>query len=429
VTQADWLGTLPPRGPARAARRVGAAEAVAAIPEGARVFVEGGAMTPRPLVDALDEQRGRWHRLELVTPYLMTRLAPFAHAGEPFRFVTLQASPAFKHLWASGAVDILPCRYADLARLCGAGGPLPCDAALVQVSPPGPEGKVSLGLSVGANLDVVRSAPLVIAQVNAKVPYTFGAGELDLDELDYLVEVDGPVLEARPADTSDDVSRAIAALAARHVPERATLQFGIGALPDAILTALTDRRGLRVHSGMVSDACVDLYEAGAVDGPMITAEIISTPRMVRWVHRNRAVLTAPAGFSHGAAALSAQPRFTGLNSTVEVALDGSCNSEVVAGEVISGPGGAPDFAFGASVAAGGRSIIALRSTAGGGRVSRIVPRIEPPAPVTLPAYLADLIVTEHGVADVRGLPLGQRAEAIISVAAPQHREALRARAR
>jgi acetyl-CoA hydrolase len=428
MEEIDWRGTLPERGAPRAARRVGVEEAVAAIPEGGRVFVEGGAMTPLALVDALDDLRARWRRLEVVTPYLMTRLAVFAHPGEPFRFVTLQASPAFKHLWGSGAVDVLPCRYADLAGLCGAGGPLPCDAALVQVSSPGPEGRVSLGLSVGANLDVVRSAPLVIAQMNPQVPYTYGAGELDVDEFDYLIDVDAPVLEARPAGKVDEVSRAIAELAARRVPGRATLQFGIGALPDAILTELLDRRGLRVHSGMLSDACVDLHEAGAVDGPMVTAEIISTPRMMRWVHRNPEVLTAPASYSHGAGALAAQPRFTALNSTVEVALDGSCNSEVVGGEVISGPGGAPDFAFGASVAANGRSIIALRSTAGGGRISRIVPRIDPPAPVTLPSYLADLIVSEHGVADVRGLPLDRRAEAIIAVAATPHRDALRARA-
>jgi acyl-CoA hydrolase len=175
---------------------------------------------------------------------------------------------------------------------------------------------------------------------------------------------------------------------------------------------------------MISDACLDLYEAGVIEGPMVAAEVVSTPRMMRWVDRNPAVLMAPASYSHGAGALAGQPRFTALNSTVEVALDGACNSEMVGGEIISGPGGAPDYAFGASVSSGGRSIMALRSTAGRGAVSRIVPSIEPPKPVTLPAYLADVVVTEHGAAEVRGLPLAERARALAAIADPAHRQAL-----
>jgi acetyl-CoA hydrolase len=422
----DWTAHLPPpRGP-RPARRVSADEAVRAIPEGARIFIEAAAMTPVPLVQTLSDAAatGRWNHLEVVTAYLMTRLPIFQQAGSPFRFVTLQASPAFKYLWAGGSVAVLPCRYSDLAGLCRQDGPMPCDVALLQVSAPGPEGRVSLGLSVGANVDVALSAPLVIAQVNRQVPYTFGAGELTLDKFDYLVEIDGPLLEARPGETADEVGLAIARRAAGFVPDGATLQFGIGALPDAILAALGNRRGFRVHSGMISDACLDLYEAGVIEGPMVAAEVVSTPRMMRWVDRNPTVLMAPASYSHGAGALAGQPRFTALNSTVEVALDGACNSEMVGGEIISGPGGAPDYAFGASVSSGGRSIMALRSTAGRGAVSRIVPSIEPPKPVTLPAYLADVVVTEHGAAEVRGLPLAERARALAAIADPAHRQAL-----
>lgn len=422
----DWSAWLPPsRGP-RAARRVTAHEAVRAIPEGARIFVEAAAMTPLPLVQALADEAatGRWSKLEVVTAFLMTRLAVFQQAGAPFRFVTLQASPAFKHIWSSGTVSVLPCRYSDLAGLCSPAGPLPCDVALLQVSAPGPEGRVSLGLSVGANLDVARSAPLVIAQVNRNVPYTFGAGELLPEDFDYLVEADGPILEARPGETADDVGLSIARRAAEFVPDGATLQFGIGALPDATLAALANRKGFRVHSGMVSDACLDLYEGGAIAGPMVAAEVVSTPRMMRWVDRNPAVLMAPASYTHGAKALAAQDRFTALNSTIEVALDGACNSEVAGGQIISGPGGAPDYAFGASISSGGRSVLALRSTAARGTVSRIVRSIDPPKPVTLPAYLADVIVTEHGAVELRGLPLEERARALASIADPAHRDSL-----
>lgn len=408
----------------RAGRWSSAAEAVRDIPEGARVYVQPAAAMPLHLLDALDDERARWRSIELVMGYAVTRPAPFRHPGEPFRFTTVHATRAFAHLWDSGVVDVVPSRYSDQSRLYGPGGPLACDAALVQVSRPGPDGRVSLAPSVGGTIDVVRSAPLVVAQVNPNVPYLFGASELATEELDHLVEVDAPLLHPKLAEVVDDTSRHIAALAAEHVGDGSTIQFGVGALPDAILGALRGRRGLRVHSGLLSDACADLHDAGVVEGTMVVGEVMATPRLLRWADRNPAVFTAPAAYTHGAAVLAALPRFVALNSTVEVALDGSCNSEVVGEEVVSGPGGAPDYAFGASVGSGGRSVIALRATAGRGAISRVVRRIEAPRPVTLPAYLADILVTEHGAVEVRGLGLRARAEAIRSLAAPEHRAAL-----
>ncbi|MFN0091211.1 MAG: acetyl-CoA hydrolase/transferase family protein [Acidimicrobiales bacterium] len=408
----------------RAARWTSAEEAVRAIPEGARVFVAASSMTPQRLLSALDDERARWRKMELVMAYMTSRPAPFEHPGEPFTFLTTQATPAFKHLWATGTVGVLPCRYSDLAGLFVPGGPLPCDAALLHVSRPGPDGRVSMGLSTGANVDVARSAPLVIALVNPNVPYTFGAGEMPVEEFDYLVECDDPIPVARYGEEADEIGRTIAEMAAAFVPEQATIQFGVGALPDATLNLLKARRGLRVHSGMLTEACRELYEAGAVEGPMIAAEVVSTPAITRWVDRNPAVLMGPARFTHGAPALGRLTNFVAINSTVEVALDGACNSEVAGGQIISGPGGAPDYAFGASVASGGRSIIALRSTAGRGKVSRVVRGIEPPNPVTLPPYTADIIITEHGSVEVRGLTTGQRAEAIRALAHPDHRAAL-----
>jgi acetyl-CoA hydrolase len=263
-----------------------------------------------------------------------------------------------------------------------------------------------------------------MAQVNGELPYTLGAGELPVDHFDALVEADDSVADARARSGSDPVSDRIARLAADLVPDGATIQFGIGSIPDAILAALTERKGLRVHSGLVSEACVELHEAGVIEGDMIAGEMVNTPRMRKWAHLNPAMLMAPPSITHGAATLAGIVSFVALNSAVEIALDGSANSEVVAGEVISGPGGAPDFAFGASVSSGGRFVAALKSTAAGGTVSRIVPRIEAPDPVTLPAYLADAVVTEHGRAEVRTLAGAERAAAIASVAHPDHRATL-----
>jgi acetyl-CoA hydrolase len=375
------------------------------------------------LLQAMVEERARWTHLELVMPMLQRRLPVFEHPGQPFHFLTLQASPAFKYLWGHDAMRVLPTRYSDYARLCAPDGPLPCDAALVAVSPPH-DGRVSLGLSVGSTVVPARTAPLVLAQVNAEVPYTIGAGELPLGHFDALVEADDEIVDARARSETDPVSDRIAGLAAEVVPDGATIQFGVGSIPDAILVRLGDQKGLRVHSGLVSEACVDLYEAGVVETPMIAAEVVSSPRMREWVHLNPALLMAPPSVTHGAASLAGMEGFVALNSAVEVALDGSANSEVAGGQIISGPGGAPDFAFGASVSNGGRFVAALKSTTSGGSVSRIVRHIEPPDPTTLPAYLADVIVTEHGRAEVRPLAGPERADAIRALAHPDHRAGL-----
>jgi acetyl-CoA hydrolase len=177
---------------------------------------------------------------------------------------------------------------------------------------------------------------------------------------------------------------------------------------------------------------VALVECGAVtmtgkgfdDGLLVASEVVSTPSMLRWVDRNPLVRMAPPRYSHGAGVLGRIPRFVAVNSAVEVALDGAANSETAGGTILSGPGGAPDYAFGAAVSTGGRFLCALRSTAARGSVSRIVPAIGPPDRVTLPAYLADRVITEHGCASLRGLTLPERADALTALAAPQHREAL-----
>ena len=424
--RALFLPYLEPATPDRATRTVSAEEAIAAIPDGSRVHVGASSGTPMALMEALATGRSRFTDLEIVFAYLMTRPAVLAHAGDPFRFITTQASPAWKHLWGSGHVQILPARYSDYRSLFTPSGPLPVDVSIVQVSPPGPEGRVSLGTSVGTMVDAARSAPLVIAQVNESVPYTFGASELELSQIDLLVEHTEPMLLSNPPDTSGDlVARSIAEQALEFVGDECTIQFGLGSIPDAILADLGDRRRLRVHSGMITDACIDLLEGGAVIGPICTAEMSTTARMIEWIDRNEDVLMAPAGYTHGATVLAAQPNLRTLNSTLEVALDGAMNSESNGGKVVSGPGGAPDYAMaGSALGTGARSIIGLKSTAAKGTISRIVSSIGPLDSTMLPNYLADVVITEHGTAEVRGLPLSERAEALIAIAHPDHRQAL-----
>lgn len=426
----DWSPYLPPLRP-RAGRIAPASEALRAIPDGSRVFVSAACSTPFRLLEHLAAERAHFRELEIVVGHLRRPLAVFAHAGEPFRFTTLHASDVFGALMASRWVDVLPCRYSDYGRLFTAGGAYPVDAALVQVSTPGPDGRVSLGVSVGSTLPVVLGAPLVIAQMNPQMPYTFGAGELPQSAFDFLVEADEPLLEL-PASPLDDTSRAIGAHAAGEIPDGATLQFGIGAVPDAILQALRGHRELGLHGGMVGDACIELVEAGALTGArktfgrglLVVGEVIGTRRLFDWVHRNPLVQMAPPQISHGVAEVAACPDFVAINSAVEVALDGTVNAESVGSALVSGPGGQPDFAIAASLAAGHRNLLALPSTAARGSVSRIVRRLAPEATATLPRFLADRVITEYGVARLRGLPLRARAEALSRIAHPEFREAL-----
>ena len=400
-----------------------AEQAVLAIPDGARVYVGGGAAPPLALLEAMVSQRHHWTHLELVMPMLQQRLPVFEHAGEPFHFVSLQASPAFKYLWGNPALRVLPTRYGDYARLCAADGPLPCDAALVTVCPP-EQGRVSLGLAVGSVVVPARTTPLVLGQINAEMPYTLGAGELPVLHFDALVEGADAPRASRGGNEVDPAAGAIAALAAALISDGSTIQFGVGSIPNDILARLIGHKGLRVHSGLVSEACMLLHQAGVIEGPMIAGEVVGSPGMRAWIHRNPAVLMAPPSVTHGAATLAGIEQFVAINSAVEVALDGSANLEMVGSEIISGPGGAPDFAFGASISNGGRHLTALKSAAAGGSISRIVPHIEPPHPVTLPAYLADHVLTECGQADVRALSGSDRGLALAGIAHPDHRAAL-----
>ena len=404
------------------------------MPDGARVYFAPICGVPLALLDALAAQRHRWSHLELASDYLLNPVAPFDHPHEPFTLTSLQPTPAAAPMRAAGALRSVSASYNQYARLLSPGGPVAADVALVQVSPPGPDGRFSLGVNAGTTAELVRRVPVVIAEVNPAMPYTFGVTECDRTDFDVLVDVDHPLPEL-PAPPADDITRSIGAHAAAEIVDGATLQFGIGAIPESVLAALGDRRDLGLHGGMIGDSVVDLAESGVLTGRRksldpglhVVAGVIGTRNSFDWAHRNPAVCTVSSAYSHGVAVLARQTRFTAINSALEVALDGSVNAEAAGTRVLSGPGGQPDFAQGADLAPEGCSLIALRSTAGSrGDVSRIVRQLAPGTPTTVPRYLVDRIVTEFGVARLRGCPLEERAAALAAIAHPDHRDALSA---
>ncbi|MCY3586431.1 MAG: acetyl-CoA hydrolase/transferase family protein [Acidimicrobiales bacterium] len=416
----------------RAGVQLGADEAIERIGRRARVYVAQGSAAPYGLLAAIDAAHDRFAELEFVSAFLLDRPAPLDHLGNPFRWTSLQPSGALRDALDSPHFGVVPARYSDITGLVGPGGGLEADVLLCQVSPPDADGRMSLGTGVGGHVDLLRSTPLVIAQVNPHMPYVHGAGECHRTDFDGLVEVDEPLPELAPA-VVDETAAAIAAHVGQFIGDGTTLQFGIGSIPDAVLSSLADRRHLGLHGGMINDACIDLIDSGAVDnrhkGPVgdgvsVAAEVMGTRRLYDWVDGNPAVQLVNGALSHGIEGIAQIRNFVALQSTVQMALDGSANSEMIAGRYISGPGGAPDFAFGACVATGGRSIVAMPSTAARGRISRIVPRLEPGAPTTLPAYTADIVATEFGAVELRGRSLEERANLLTSIAHPDFRDDL-----
>ncbi|MED5551683.1 MAG: acetyl-CoA hydrolase/transferase C-terminal domain-containing protein [Actinomycetota bacterium] len=415
----------------REGKSVAVDEAISHIPDRSRVYVAQGSGCPFGLLEEIDKRRDRFERLEFVSAFLLQRPAPVDHLGQPFRWLTLQPTGAIRDVLDHPDLGIVPGRYSDLDGICAPEGPLPADVVVCQVSPPNAKGDCSLGTGVGGHVSLLKQAPLAIGQINQQMPYVHGEGECRIENFDFLVEIDEPLSELAPA-TIDPISEAIAQHISPFIPNGSTLQFGIGAVPDAVLSSLRNRVQLGLHGGMINDACVELIECGAIDnlhkgcdeGVSIAAEIMGTRRLYDWVDHNPRVRLARGAYTHGIAGMSLVRNFVALQSTVEMALDGSANSEFVSGRFISGPGGAPDFAFGASIATGGRSIMAMPSTAASGSVSRIVRRLADGAPTTLSSYLADVVVTEYGAVELRGKTLEQRIELLASIAHPDHQASL-----
>ena len=420
-----------PRSMPRAFERATLADAVGRLRPGMRVLIPPGCADPTALLGEIMAQADRLAPLTLMGG-LRVDDYPFAapgYAGK-LRFVTWQMSPRLAAAEARGDVEFVGIRYFDTVSLFAAGGAWAPDAVIVHVSPPDRAGYLSLGLSVSYMLPAARRAPLVIAQVNPRMPRTLGNAFLHRSQIDCWAQADHPLQEYPPTPVGE-VERRIAAHVADLVPDGATVQVGIGSIPQAVMEALGGKRDLGVHSLLV-DHMLPLLEAGVINnsrkrlhpGRMDVGEIMGTARLFAWCHENRALNMEPSDLVHDPEVVGMLGDFVSINSALEVDLLGQVNAESVEGRQVAGIGGQFDFVLGAARAAGGRSIIALPSTGKGGGVSRIVPGLGRQGRVTTPRCLADCVVTEHGVALLRGKSDAERARELIRVAQPAFREQL-----
>lgn len=320
---------------------------------------------------------------------------------------------------------LLPLDYLGIARHFR-GGP-PVDVAIAHLTTPDADGWCSPGLASDFLPLVWPRARRRIAHLNPRMPRTAGSFRVHVSELDVAVEADSP-LPAFADSAAGDVEQRIGGHAAALIRDGDTLQFGVGAVPGALAGALGSHRGLRFHGGMLPGAVRTLWEAGALDrdARLTTGVILGDAALQAFAATLPRLWLTDVTQTHGLAALAALPRFVAINGAVEVDLFGQVNAERANGVIQAGAGGLPAFAAGAQASADGRLLICLPATAKGGALSRIVPSLGDQGLCTLPRHLADAVVTEHGVAELRGRSLDERAQALIAIAAPAHRAALAA---
>ncbi len=411
---------------------VTASEAVSVIREGDYVVCSHAAANPQVIMRELVAQKERFHGIHIyhMLPlgygdYLLPENA--AH----FRHVTNFVGVASRQAIATGKADFLPCFFKDVPGLLG--DAIPVDVAVVNVSLPDAEGYCSFGLACDYTQPAAMKARTVIAQVNECMPRVGSANRIHLSQIDRIVPCADPIPEI-PRPTITDVEREIGRHCASLVADGDTLQLGIGAIPDAVLLFLKDKKELGIHTEMFSDGAMELIRSGVIDGSrktlhpgkLVATFLMGTRALYDFVDGNPDVEMFPVDYVNDPAVIGQNDRLVSINSCIEIDLQGQVNSETIGLKQFSGTGGQVDYVRGASISKGGRSIMAMPSTASKGTVSRIVPLLSEGAAVTTSRNDVDYVVTEYGVARLRGRTLRQRAEALISIAHPDFREGLMA---
>jgi acyl-CoA hydrolase len=419
-----------------AAKLATAEQAVRLLPPRKRILIGSGAAEPGALVQAMVTHGSQLEANEIV--HLMTLgAAPYVQPGleRRFRHTAFFIGANVREAVQAGRADFMPVFLSEIPQLITSGR-VKIGAALIQVSPPDRLGFVSLGVSVDVVRAAVDTAELVLAEVNPHMPRTLGDSFLHVDRIAQLVPVDTPLPELSP-EPLDDVAREIGRNVASLVPEGATLQLGIGRIPDATLVALANHVDLGVHTEMASDGVMRLAEAGVITGrrknflpgKIVTSFVMGTRRLYEWVHDNPQIEMRPSAFTNDPFQIARNDGMVAINSALAVDLTGQVAADTVRGKFFSGIGGQVDFIRGAKRSRGGRPIIALPATAKDGAISRIQATFEEGTGVVTSRGDIHYVVTEYGVADLWGKSIAQRAEALIGIAHPQFRSELWAAAR
>jgi len=407
-------------------KRVDARQALESICSGDRVWIQSGCGTPSVLVDALVARAPDVLDVEIVHMKTLGN-ADYTrpeYAGH-FRHRGLFLGENVREAIAAGRADYTPIFLSEIERLFEDGS-MPLDAVLMQVSPPDEHGFVSLGTTVDCTLTAARFARLVIAEVNDQVPRTHGETTLHISHISSIVETSRPLLELQ-AEPYNELQRRVGENVASLIPDGATLQTGIGGIPDAVLACLADKRDLGIHTEMCSDGVIDLMESGVLNGERkslyrgkaVLSFVLGSQRIFEFIRENPSFEFRSISYTNDPFVVAQNDRMVAINSAIQVDLTGQVCADSMGTTPYSGFGGQLDFIRGAARSKGGVPIIALPSTAVRGTVSRIVPVLEPGAGVVTSRADVHYVVTEHGIAYLHGKSLRERAEALIAVAHPR----------
>jgi acyl-CoA hydrolase len=404
-------------------KTLSASEVPGLLRPGMRVYAPGLAGESSLLVDALRSRPEASAGVRYVGVWLPgINLVDYAGLHSDARATAFFVYSELRASFAAGRVEFLPLSY--FAVYAYLRDRVEVDIALLHVSPPGPDGRCSVGVANDFTPAVLPKARAKVGHINPRMPRTRGAATVAFEDLDYVIEGAHPLLSDEPGGDPD--FDAIGRHIADVVPDGATLEVGVGRV-QGVFAALTGKRDLALHTGAITTPVLRLVEAGAIAGradAITTGVALGDETLYDFVADNPAVRFAPVGWTHDIATLRAIERFVAINSVIEVDLLGQANAEMVGGRQVSSAGGITDFMRGARLSPGGFAVVALPSTARGGTVSRIVPRLADGAAVSVARADMDLVVTEHGVADLRNRSIDERAAALIAVASPRFRDDL-----
>lgn len=423
---------------------VTAEEAVKAIKPSNRVVFGLAYGQPQHLVNAMVANKDAYEDVEIVH---LVAVSPAAYCEPEMEgyfihnsfFVGVNSRNAVNE----GRAKYTPCFFHEIPRLFTE-GVLPIDVTMCQLSPPDENGYCSFGISVDYTKPAAESSKIVIAQINEQMPRTLGDSFIHVSQLDYIVEYNEPLLELRPPEavkskieTEQYVAKVVAEVdigryCAELIDDGACLQLGFGAVPDAILPFLEEKKDLGIHTEMFSDGVVDLINKGVITcarknfnpGKAVANFLMGTRKLYDFAHDNPLVEMHPVHYTNDPYIIGQNDHMVAINSALQVDFFGQVNAETIGPLQFSGVGGQVDFIRGASRSKGGKAILAFPSTAGGGKYSRIVPRLDTGSAVTASRNDVHYIVTEYGIADLRGKSLGERARQLISIAHPDFREQL-----
>jgi len=410
------------------AKYVSAQRAISPVQSAQKIFLQGSAATPLHLIHALAERAPELRKVELISISTLGDMKlPNSNFKDSFYFNSLFVSANIRKAVNGHEGDYIPVFLSEISHLFNR-GIIQLDAALIHVSPPDKHGFCSLGVSVDVARSAVKNARYVVAQVNPQMPRTHGDGLLHISEINALVEVNEPLPEVNYKSQITEIEIAIGKNCAALIEDGATLQLGIGAIPDAVLQQLHHHKDVGIHSEMFSDGVIDLIEKGVITnrfkkkhrGKIVAAFAIGSRRLYDFVDDNPQFSFLEASYVNDASVISKNPKVVAINSAIEIDITGQVCADSIGTYQYSGVGGQMDFMRGAALSEGGKPIIAMSSATNKGE-SKIVPFLKEGAGVVTTRAHVHYVVTEHGTANLFGKNLRERAYALLNIAHPNHR--------